>query len=130
MIALYLLATIALLVGSAAIYMALLKPFPVQWLYYHYFVRKPLVWTMSGGSLAYVTWLSLEAGSFPMAAAVPLALIALAVVLTYRMHQNPLSLQLTSRRCPITHSSFPSQTTCSLRLSSTAMSPRLIRWTM
>jgi hypothetical protein len=35
-----------------------------------------------------VTWLSLEAGSFPMAAAVPLALIALAVVLTYRMHQE------------------------------------------
>ena len=88
MIALYLLATIALLVGSAAVYMALLKPFPVQWLYYHYFVRKPVVWAIAGGSVAYVTWLSLEAGSFPMAAAVPLALIALAVVLTYRMHQE------------------------------------------
>ena len=88
MIALYLLATIALLVGSAAVYMALLKPFPVQWLYYHYFVRKPVVWAIAGGSVAYVTWLSLEVGSFPMAAAVPLALIALAVVLTYRMHQE------------------------------------------
>ena len=85
---LYLLSIIALLVGTAAIYMALLKPFPVQWLYYHYFIRKPLVWTIFGSSLVYVTWLSLEAGGFPMAATVPLALIGLAVVLAYRMHQE------------------------------------------
>ena len=88
MITLYVLATVALLVGTAAIYMALLKPFPVQWLYYHYFIRKPLVWTIFGSSLVYVTWLSLEAGGFPMAATVPLALVGLAVVLAYRMHQE------------------------------------------
>ena len=45
---LYLLSIIALLVGSAAVYMALLKPFPVQWLYYHYFIRKPVVWAFAG----------------------------------------------------------------------------------
>jgi len=88
MIALYLLATVALLVGTAAIYMALLRPFPVQWLYYHYFVRKPAIWAIFGGSLVYVTWLSFEAGSFPLAASVPLALIGLSVVLTHRMHQE------------------------------------------
>jgi hypothetical protein len=88
MIALYLLATLALLVGTAAVYMALLKPFPVQWLYYHYFIRKPLVWTIFAGSLAYVTWLSVEAGTFPLAVSPPLALIGLAIVLTYRMHQE------------------------------------------
>ena len=88
MVALYVLASAALLVGTAAIYMALLKPFPVQWLYYHYFIRKPLVWTIFGSSLVYVTWLSLEAGGFPLAATVPLALVGLGVVLAYRMHQE------------------------------------------
>ena len=88
MILLYPLAAIALLVGTAAIYMALLKPFPVQWLYYHYFIRKPLVWTIFGSSLIYVTWLSFEADGFSMATIVPLALVSLAVVLAYRMHQE------------------------------------------
>ena len=88
MIALYVLAISALLVGTAAVYMALLRPFPVQWLYYHYFIRKPAVWTILAGSLVYVTFLSLEAGTFPLAASVPLALIVLAIFLTYRMHQE------------------------------------------
>jgi hypothetical protein len=88
MITLYLLGIVALLVGTAAIYMALLKPFPVQWLYYHYFVRKPAVWAIFVASLACVTWLSFEAGRFPLAAAVPLALTGLSVVLAYRMHQE------------------------------------------
>lgn len=47
----YLLAVIALATGTAAIYMALIKPFPVQWLYYHYFIRKPLVWTILAGTV-------------------------------------------------------------------------------
>ncbi|MDX2473201.1 MAG: DUF3179 domain-containing (seleno)protein [Candidatus Krumholzibacteria bacterium] len=85
---LYVLALIALLVGTAAIYMALLKAFPVQWLYYHYFVRKPIVWSILGGSLLWVGWQAYGAGSFPLAAVVPLGLIGLAVVLTYRMHQE------------------------------------------
>jgi hypothetical protein len=88
MIVLYLLAATALLVGTAAVYMALLKPFPVQWLYYHYFIRKPAVWVIFGGSLIYVTSMSLENGAFPIAAALPLALIGLAIVLAYRMHQE------------------------------------------
>ena len=35
MLPFYLLAIIALLVGTAAIYMALIAAFPVSWLYYH-----------------------------------------------------------------------------------------------
>ncbi len=57
---LYLLSTVALLVATAAVYMALLKPFPVQWLYYHYFIRKPVVWAIFLGTLIYVIVLSLE----------------------------------------------------------------------
>ena len=88
MIILYLLAIIALLVGTAAITMALIKPFPVQWLYYHYFIRKPIVWAIFGGSLLWVTWLTCNTGSFPSGTIVPLALMALAIVLCQRMHQE------------------------------------------
>lgn len=88
MITLYLLALIALFVGTAAIYMAMIKPFPVEWLYYHYFIRKPVVWAILGGSLVWVAWLAFATGSFPLAAFIPLGLMVLSVVLTYRMHQE------------------------------------------
>ena len=84
----YVLAISSLLVGTAAIYMALIKPFPVQWLYYHYFIRKPVVWTILGGSLLWEIWRALGTGSFRLEAAVPLGLMGLAVVLAYRMHQE------------------------------------------
>jgi hypothetical protein len=86
--ALYLVATLALLVGMAAVYMALIRPFPVEWLYYHYFVRKPLVWGALGVSLLWTLWRAATAGDFPWPALIPLALMALAVALTYRMHQE------------------------------------------
>ncbi|WP_298923788.1 DUF3179 domain-containing protein [uncultured Ramlibacter sp.] len=85
---LYLLSAAALLVGTAAISMALLKPFPIAWLHRHYFVRKPVVWTIFAGSLAWAAGLWAAAGAFPWAAAVPLALTGLAVALTYHMHQE------------------------------------------
>ncbi len=85
---LYMFAIIALLVGTAAIYMAMIKPFPLQWLYYHYFIRKPLVWAIFAGSLCWVLWRTFDAGSFPLDALPPLGLMALAIVLTYRMHQE------------------------------------------
>lgn len=88
MIILYLLAAIALLTGTAAIYMALIQPFPVAWLYYHYFVRKPVVWTIFGGSTAWLAWLTVNTGSLQPAALVPLLLMGLAIVLAYRMHQS------------------------------------------
>ena len=88
MTVLYLLAVIALLVGTAAIYMALIKPFPVEWLYYHYFVRKPLVWTIFGGSAAWVAWGAVGSSSLPLESLVPLSLMAAAIVLTHRMHQS------------------------------------------
>ena len=85
---LYLLAFIALLVGTAAISMALIKPVPVAWLYYHYFIRKPVVWAILGGSLLWVAWVTFTQGAFPVGALIPLGLMALSVVLAYRMHQE------------------------------------------
>lgn len=85
---LYFFAIISLLVGTAAIYMALIKSFPVEWLYYHYFIRKPIVWGIFIGSLIWVFGASIHTGLFPFDAIFPLVLMGLAVVLTYKMHQE------------------------------------------
>ncbi len=42
----YILAFTALIIGTAAIYMALIEAFPISWLYYHYFIRKPVNWSI------------------------------------------------------------------------------------
>jgi len=88
MLPLYLLAITSLLVGTAAIYMALIKSFPVQWLYYHYFVRKPVVWAILIGSTAWTLWATERTGVFPQWALVPLLLMGLAILLSYKMHQE------------------------------------------
>jgi hypothetical protein len=87
-IILYPLAIIALLVGTAAIYMALIKPFPVEWLYYHYFIRKPLVWAIFGGTLVWGLWLTTTTGSFQWEAAVPLGIMGLAAALEDAIHKD------------------------------------------
>ncbi|MEM7028029.1 MAG: DUF3179 domain-containing (seleno)protein [Chloroflexota bacterium] len=84
----YLLAIIALATGTAAIYMALIKSFPVQWLYYHYFIRKPMVWTIFVGTIIWTFSLTWQTGVFPFWILTPLVLMGLAVVLTYKMHQE------------------------------------------
>ncbi|QEW06658.1 DUF3179 domain-containing (seleno)protein [Nitrincola iocasae] len=81
-------AILSLVVGTAAIYMTLIQSFPVQWLYYHYFIRKPITWSiLVGGGVATVliTW---KTGEFPLWTLLPLMLMGLAVVLAYRMHQE------------------------------------------
>ena len=88
MTTLYLLAIIALLIGTAAIYMAMIKPFPVEWLYYHYFIRKPVVWAIFTGTAIWAVGVTMQTGVFPSGALFPLVLIGLAVVLTYKMHQE------------------------------------------
>ncbi|MCB1395043.1 MAG: DUF3179 domain-containing protein [Rhodobacter sp.] len=80
----YLLALVALLVGTAAIYMALIEAFPVRWLYWHLFIRKPVTW----GIFALTLLWGLLQDPFPWALLGPLVLMALAIVLTYRMHQS------------------------------------------
>ena len=78
---LYLLAIVALASGTSAIYMARVKPFPVQWLYYHYFIRKPLVWTILAGALAWVAVAGMRSGSFPASALGPITIMCLAMAL-------------------------------------------------
>ena len=84
----YVLAFIALATGTAAIYMALIPLFPVQWLYYHYFIRKPIVWLILIGTIIWTIGTSLQTGTFPLWIVLPVVLMGLAVVLTYKMHQE------------------------------------------
>ncbi|MEM7119002.1 MAG: DUF3179 domain-containing (seleno)protein [Chloroflexota bacterium] len=83
---LYLLAAIALLTSVAFIVISLIKSLPLQWLYYHYFIRKPVVLLIFGGSLFWEIGLASNNGSVRLEAAVPLALMVLAVALAYRLH--------------------------------------------
>ena len=85
---LYGLAIVALAVGTAAIYMALLQAVPVAWQYYHYLFRKPIVWSIFVGSVIWAGWETWQTGRFSLWTSIPLILMALAVVLAHKMHQE------------------------------------------
>ena len=88
MIFFYVLAFIALAIGTAAIYMTLIEAFPTHWIYYHYFVRKPINWSIL---LILATWtgfVSFQLNQFPLWSIAPLLITAFAIVLTHKMHQE------------------------------------------
>lgn len=84
----YLLAILSLLIGTAAIYMALIETFPVKWLYYHYFIRKPINWTILIVILLWTFYIYQQENHFPLWSLVPIILTSIAVILTYKMHQE------------------------------------------
>ena len=92
----YLLALLALLIGTGAIYMALIESFPVKWLYYHYFIRKPINWTLFLMLLFGILLIWNQNGVFPVWTIIPLLITGLALVLTYKMHQSKAILQYIS----------------------------------
>jgi hypothetical protein len=84
----YLLAIIALVIGTAAIYMALIEAFPISWLYYHYFIRKPINCIILFVLVLLTFLIYLQNGQFPIWTIAPILLTSFAVVLTYKMHQD------------------------------------------
>lgn len=84
----WLLALLALTIGTAAIYMALIEVFPVKWLYYHYFIRKPINWTIFTVLLLWTFYIYLQENQFPLWTLIPIILTVFAIVLTYKMHQE------------------------------------------
>ena len=84
----YLLSLIALLIGTGAIYMALIEVFPTSWLYYHYFIRKPINWTILLLLVGWTVFLFLQQDQFPFWSIPPLLITGLSMVLTYKMHQE------------------------------------------
>ena len=85
---LYILVIIAFLVATAAIYMPMNEIFPIKWQYYHYFIRKPVNRTIYLIIVAWVGVNTYQTGVFPNSAIAPLILATLAMILTYRMHQE------------------------------------------
>lgn len=88
LIVFYTLSLIALLTGTAAIYLALIERFPISWLYYHYFVRKPLNWSILSFQMSWTFVFYLQTGSIPLWTIAPVLIVAFSLVLTYRMHQE------------------------------------------
>lgn len=78
----------ALIIGTAAIYMALIEAFPISWLYYHYFIRKPVNGSICIGMLLWTAFRYYQSNEFPVWVVGPILLSAFALILTYRMHQE------------------------------------------
>lgn len=81
-------AFLAIIIATAAIYMPMLEAFPVNWSYYHYFIRKPINWTIFIALLLWSLFLYLQNNQFPMQAIAPIIIAGIAVVLAYKMHQE------------------------------------------
>ena len=81
----YIIAFFSLIIGMGAIF-TLVEKFPVKLLYYHYHYRKPLIWIIFTASLGYNILNS--SNGFPTNVIPPLAIIGLAVILTYKVHQS------------------------------------------
>jgi len=84
----YVFAILSLAVGTAGIYLTLIQSFPVQWSYYHYFIRKPVTWTVLIAGAVWTLQMTWQTSAFPGWTLFPLLLMGLAVVLAYRMHQE------------------------------------------
>ncbi len=81
----YIIAFFSLVIGMGAIF-SLVEKFPIKLLYYHYHFRKPLVWSIFIASIGYQIINS--SNGFPTNVIAPLAIIGLAVILTYKVHQS------------------------------------------
>ncbi len=84
----YAFAILSLAVGTAAVYMTLIQSFPVQWSYYHYFIRKPFTWAVLVAGVIGTLLMSWQIDELPLWTLPPLILMALAVVLAHRVHQE------------------------------------------
>lgn len=88
MVIFYALTFVAFTIGTAGIYMTLIEKFPVSWVYYHYFIRKPINWTIFATLLIWTLIIYRQQDEFPVWTIAPILLTCLAVVLTYKMHQE------------------------------------------
>ncbi|MFC5045400.1 DUF3179 domain-containing (seleno)protein [Aquimarina hainanensis] len=85
---LYVISGIALLIGTAAIYMTLIEGVSIRWIYYHYFIRKPINWLFMISILGWTTYTYIQTGIFPISYTIPTLISVLALVLSYKMHQE------------------------------------------
>lgn len=87
-ISLYLLALLALLVGSASAHLSMTKAVPRSWLYYNFFLAKPLVLVILACAIAWILWDALQTGEFRLGTLGPLLIMGLAVTASIRLRQE------------------------------------------
>jgi len=68
--------------------MAMIERFPASWLFYHYFIRKPINWTILIALTIWTIIMYQQQEQFPIWTIIPILLSGFAVVLTYKMHQE------------------------------------------
>lgn len=84
---LWVLAVLALAVGMAAIYLAIIEAVPLAWLYWHARLRKPILWAIVlVGAL--LVWTGIHDGAPVGRLLLPFALQALGLLMGYRVHQE------------------------------------------
>lgn len=84
----YTLSILSLIVGTAAIYLAMIESVPVSWLYHHYFIRKPLNWSILLFLLSWSSLIYFRENQWPLWTLPPIIIALFALILTYKMHQE------------------------------------------
>lgn len=84
----YLLSILSIVVAFGAIYITMIEFFPINWTYYHYHFRKPINWLMFLSLLFWTVGIVLQTSSFPFWSIIPLAISAMGLLLTYKIHQE------------------------------------------
>jgi len=85
---LYLLALTALIVSLAFIPLILITAIPLQAVYYHSLIRKPVVWGIALCTVAWQIWTFVQNDAFPLGHVVPLVLMGSAVFIIYNLYPS------------------------------------------
>ena len=86
LIVFYVLALIALMIGIAVVPMTFNKNTPIKMFYRHYFLRKPIIWTIFIALISWTLLIYIQQNEFPFWSIIPLLLASLALLLTYKLH--------------------------------------------
>lgn len=106
-IAFYSLAILALIIGPAGMYMSYIQFFPVKWLYYHFFIKKPINWSIFIGLVFWSYMIYSQEGSFPYWTIAPMIIAGIGVALIYKMHQSLMFIEVDNPETTTDYSSLP-----------------------
>ncbi|KAJ3433895.1 hypothetical protein M0812_19951 [Anaeramoeba flamelloides] len=83
----YLLAFTSLVVGLGAL-MTLIERFPLRWLYYHYFIRKPTNVTILVTLIIWSFVVSRRQETFPRWSIAPIVISCVTTIMAFKLHQE------------------------------------------
>lgn len=86
LIVFYVLALITLMTGIAVVPMTFNESTPIKMFYRHYFLRKPIIWTIFIALISWTLLIYIQQKEFPFWSIIPLLITSLALLLTYKLH--------------------------------------------